>query len=431
MAPLRPTHVSLLLLPVVPLLLLCLLLCGETRAGDAHPPSGRALKKLVERYLEANFLGRVRMREKADATYAPLTPSSLRRLRKDLLKYASKTGPKIGTSGTNTFYDDDRGKYIVSGYPSKVLFLGLHGGGEGSGSAESAIGGGGGWWWIFPEVLDKTERGWTSEPRDGLPGTERFVLDLIDAAKRTGKVDPNRIYICGHSMGGFGAWHLGTHHADVFAGIAAFAGAPVPYWDNPLDKNVIAVQEGILPNLFNVRLHVYQSLDDPRVPPKENQAAVRFLEELKEQFPDGFDFRYHEVDGRGHGGPPSGYLPDLRWLAERTRNPRPPAFLWQPVLSWKRQFYWVYWDRPEENALIEVRAKKGNVCEITVHDGTDDLTGLSVLLGEPLFDLDAEVVVRVNGEERFRGKIERTFSTLLMTLPRFDPHLLFDARVDL
>jgi len=52
-------------------------------------------------------------------------------------------------------------------------------------------------------------------------------------------------------------------------------------------------------------------------------------------------------------------------------------------------------------------------------------------LGAPLFDLDDDVIVRVNGEERFRGKVARTFSTLLMTLPRYDPDLLFDARVDL
>ncbi len=415
----------------IPLLLVCVFLAPTAGAGDAKPPAGKALRTVVAQYLQGDFQTRVKMREEADATYAPLRASALRKLRKDLLKYARKTGPKIEGSGTNHFYGRPHGKYIVSGKPSKTLFVGLHGGGVGSGDAGSVPMGGGGWWWIYPEVLDKTERGWTSPPRDDLPGTERFVMDLIDAAKRTGKVDPNRIYLTGHSMGGFGTWHLGAHHADVFAGLGAFAGAPIPIWDNPQDKNVIAVQPGVLPNLFNIRLHVYQSLDDQNVPPKENQGAIRDLKQLEAQFPDGFDFRYHEVDGRGHAGPPGGYPPDLKWLYERQRQPRPKAFLWQPVLTWKRQFYWVYWDRPEEAALIEVRAEDGNVCDITVHEGMDDLTGLSVLIGEPLFDLEKEIVVRVNGEERFRGGVERTFSTLLMTLPRFDPDLLFDARVDL
>ena len=56
---------------------------------------------------------------------------------------------------------------------------------------------------------------------------------------------------------------------------------------------------------------------------------------------------------------------------------------------------------------------------------------MSVLLGPPLVDPAKEVVVRVDGAERFRGTVERTLSTLLMTFPRNDADLLFDARVDL
>lgn len=414
--------------------LLALLLVGgligapSAHGGDERPPSGRKLRDLVERYLEADFATRARMRREADATYAPLSASKAEKLAKDMLKAARKVGPKAPTSRTTDFLGEDRGKVLVSGKPTKVLFLGLHGGGEGSGSAESAQGsmGGGGWWWLYPEVIEKTERGWTDS------GTEEFVVQLVEAAKRTGKVDPDRIYIAGHSMGGFGAWTIGAHHADLFGGIGAFAGAPIPIWRSPSDKTVIGIESGVLPNLFALRLHVYQSGDDQNVPPAPNDFAMKTLEEeWKPRFSDGFDFRYDRVEGRGHAAPSEGYLPSLKWLVERPRNPRPKAFLWQPALGWKRQFYWVRWDRPEIGALLEVRAKDGNACEITVHEGAEDLTGLSVLVGAPLFDLDEEVVVRVNGEERFRGEVGRTLSTLLMTLPRYDAGLLFAARVDL
>ena len=396
-------------------------------AGEERPPSGRALKDLVGAYLDATFTERQAMRVEADRRFAPLTPSEARKLRADMLKIAGRRGPRIAKSGTNHLLEGERGKYIVQGKPSKTLFLGLHGGGAGSGSAESAAGamGGGGWWWIYPEVLEKTERGWTTS------GTEEFVVALIEAAKRTGKVDPDRIYIAGHSMGGFGSWHIGAHHADLFAGIGAYAGAPVPIWDNDTDRNVIGVQPGVLPNLFGLRVHVYQSLDDPRVPPRENQGAIRFLDALRGTFGGGFEVRYDEVDGRGHGAPQEGYLPSLRWLTEKKREARPARFVWEPVLPWKRQFYWVHWERPEPEARIEVRALGDNTCDITVHAGTEDLTGLSVLLGPPHFDLERDVVIRVNGEERIRGRARLLLSTLLMTLPNYDDPLLYAARLDL
>ena len=58
-------------------------------------------------------------------------------------------------------------------------------------------------------------------------------------------------------------------------------------------------------------------------------------------------------------------------------------------------------------------------------------SGLSVLLGPPLVDLARPVAIRVNGETLFDGPVEHTFSTLMLTLVRNDPGLLFDARVDL
>lgn len=392
----------------------------------ASLPKGGKLKSLVVQYLDADTMTRKRMRASWDKTFAPLDAKQLPALRKQLLKIAARHGPRLKKSGTNYFFEDKRGKYIVR-KGNHTLFLGLHGGGAGSGDAGAAAGamGGGGWTWIFPEVLKKTEHGWTDS------GTEAFVMDLVEAAKRTFKLDPNRIYITGHSMGGYGTWTLGAHHADVFGGAAPYAGAPTAYYRSPSDRTVTGIQDGVLPSYFTLPLHVYQSLDDKNVTPESNIFANKALQALKQRFPDGFNWKYVEVDGRGHAAPQEGYLPSQKWLASMPRVPRPKAFLWQPVLSWKRHFYWVFWQNPEASSFLEVRAQKDNVIEITFHEGSGDTEGLSVLLGAPLVDLDQPVTVLVNGEQAFQGAVPRTFSTLMMTLPRNDAHLLFDARIDL
>jgi predicted esterase len=403
---------------------------GEAETRQGKVPKGKELRELVHAYLDADFGERARMRASWDKAYAPLDPKVLPKLRKELLKIAQKYGPKLQPSGTANFYEgvegkQGPGKYIVSGKPKTALFISLHGGGAGSGTATTYMGGGG-FGWIYPQVLQATEHGWTDA------GTEEFVMELIEAAKRTWKIDPNHIYLTGHSMGGYGTWTLGSRHADVFGGLAAYAGAPSCIGKpGGAKEEYIAVSPGVLPNLYNIPLHFYQSGDDTNVYPQANDLAHRALQDIKKQFPDGFNFRYDRVEGRAHAAPEEGYLPSQKWVASHARVPRPRRFLWQPVLSWKRHFYWAYWARAELEATLEFRAGTDNVIEIETHAGSGDVSGLSILLGAPLVDLGKPVTIKVNGEQRFQGLVAPTFSTLLLTLPRNDDDLLFDARVDL
>jgi pimeloyl-ACP methyl ester carboxylesterase len=403
-------------------------LLSQSDGRKTSPPVGAALTKLVNRYLAANARERRAIRAECDSRYAPLRSGAVKRLRKSMLKAACKGVTELQSKGTNYFYDEKakRGKYIAEGQ-GKTLFIGLHGGGVGSGSAESSARsmGGGGWSWIFPEVLEKTERGWTTS------GTEEFILDLIHTAKRSGRVDPDRIYITGHSMGGYGAWTLGARHADVFAGAAAYAGAPSPYFKDRDDRTVIGIDEGVIPNLCNLPLFVFQSLDDPNVPPAPNLYAVKELEKWHREHPEGYIYRFDKVGDRSHGAPAEGYLPSQRWIASHERIARPRKIVWQPVLRWKRHFYWLYWEKPVLKSVIQAEAKEGNVIDISVLDGPRRVRGLTVLLGEPVVDPGKELTILVNGDEKFRGVPEQTLSTLLLTLPRFDDALLFDVRVDL
>jgi predicted peptidase len=54
--------------------------------------------------------------------------------------------------------------------------------------------------------------------------SELDVMKVIDIVKREYKVDARRIYLMGHSMGGFGTWFLGQKHAGTWAAIAPMSG---------------------------------------------------------------------------------------------------------------------------------------------------------------------------------------------------------------
>ena len=61
--------------------------------------------------------------------------------------------------------------------------------------------------------------GWPTEP----------LASLLDALMQELPVDPDRVYLTGLSMGGFGTWNLATLHPDRFAAIVPICGGGAPY----------------------------------------------------------------------------------------------------------------------------------------------------------------------------------------------------------
>lgn len=66
---------------------------------------------------------------------------------------------------------------------------------------------------------------------------EEAVLQLIDHVSRTYGVDPDRIYLTGHSLGGRGTWFLASRHPEKFAAIVPLADGPSDLaWVTPLKQ---------------------------------------------------------------------------------------------------------------------------------------------------------------------------------------------------
>lgn len=403
-------------------------------------PSASEIDKLIERYFESERPQQIEIEKQLDSVILK-APKEIATWKDKLLKRA-KNGRKAKLDALNFLIDEKKklGKYLADDSKSSSLVVCMHGGGEGSGDAESAYGAFAGplsklnVLTVYPEVLRKLEHGWGEED------TERFVLDLIEAVKRTRKIDPNRIYLTGHSMGGYGTYTIGARNADTFAGLAAFAGAPTPYFDSrQRDKKVVyGIEDGILPNLRNLPIFFYQSLDDPQVTPEVNVF-------LKDEFPrrqkefGGYAHRCEIVDGRKHDFPEAGPAPGVKWALSHVRDPRPKRVVWQPLRPWKRMFYWLWWENPIGGTLLDVSVSATN--QITVisklpgesaEKGANDPRDFCVFLDEKLVDVTKPVDVILNGERKFRDVPKATLATLLRTVAlRNDPDLAFAYRIDL
>ena len=180
--------------------------------------------------------------------------------------------------------------YVPRAYDPLVptpLVVALHGGGPGgvdetlvTGSGESAMN--------FYQGLAET-RGWIVACPSALaapwaaPANEPLIDVLLEELLLTYNVDENRIYLTGHSMGGFGTWYWGPERAEVWAAIAPCAGGGGP-------RGVADLQ---LP------VYIYHSADDAVVRVSSDRTSAKSLAREK----DPVDFVYTEFDGVGHGFP--------------------------------------------------------------------------------------------------------------------------------
>ncbi len=285
------------------------------------------------------------------------------------------------------------------------LFISLHGGGAGVGDGSAIQGLFGmpapGMINVFPTVTQKTDGAWNSERE------EQYVLAIIDEIKRSFLVDTNRVYLAGHSMGGFGTWSIGGRHADLFAALAPMAGG--------------TYGSGVLPNLKNTPIWIFHSTDDPQVSADSDIRAAEQLAKLKAKHGP-FDYVWKLYNDIGHGIPKDGVKPIFDWMLKHARDPNPKHVLWEGSRSYKQFFYWLKRERP--GGLVEAKID-GNTIELT-----GSTTGLEILLNDKLVKLGEPVVVKVDGQERHNAKVKYSMVALAESIAaKNDPEMVYVARI--
>ena len=150
------------------------------------------------------------------------------------------------SAGQPTGYQEDRPlSWNASAHPGAVytlfvpaeykpertwpLIIGLHGGGPDGAQGDEVVGSGPsamnfyrrhaasrGFLVACPTAL---QAGWGAKPN------EQLVRDVMAEVTALYHVDLDRVYLTGHSMGGFGTWALGPRMAEEFAAISPMAGS--------------------------------------------------------------------------------------------------------------------------------------------------------------------------------------------------------------
>ena len=123
--------------------------------------------------------------------------------------------------------------------------------------------------------------GFRGDPRNLGALSERDVMNVLALIRREFRIDPNRIYLLGHSMGGGGAVYLATKYPHIWAATAPIAPALMGK-THPLE------------NARHIPSLVIQGDRDILVPVAGTRRLIRHMKQL------GITHQYIEVRGGDH-----------------------------------------------------------------------------------------------------------------------------------
>ncbi len=137
---------------------------------------------------------------------------------------------------------------------------------------------------------------------------ETDVIDVLNAMKRDYSIDDDRVYLMGHSMGGYGSWSVAVNHPDLFAAIGPIAGGGQPFVMMGLKK------------ITHVPWIVIHGDKDPTVSVEESRKMVKAGKDL------GIEIKYMEVPGGNHIDiAVPGFKDIFDWFDAHKRQPKAAA----------------------------------------------------------------------------------------------------------
>ncbi len=134
------------------------------------------------------------------------------------------------------------------------------------------------------------------------------AIEVLHQALKTLPVNPRRVFLAGHSMGGHGTWQVGVWFPDQFAAIGpssawvsffSYVGTK-PYPDSSPIGAVLNRADNVSDTLLmghnyaQEGIYILHGSADDNVPVTEARNMVKYLSAFQH------DFRYHEQPGAGH-----------------------------------------------------------------------------------------------------------------------------------
>lgn len=239
-----------------------------------------------------------------------------------------------------------------------------------------------------------------------VPLVERLIRQFV----KFGEVDPNHVYACGASHGGYGAFVIGPKAPHLFAAVHAAAGAPTD-------------GETMGENLRNLRFTWALGESDTAYGRRERCDKFAEMWAGWKAREGGFDGGYELIKDHGH------LINDIEKdritkLRPWTRNAVPKKLTWIQTDGILKRFYWVEALSPADQGRIDA-VVDGNTITLTTKGQGD----VALWLSKDLVDLTKTVTIVRDGKRTVhepRASLETFAQGLEMT---GDPALSAPVRI--
>ncbi|HWA26453.1 MAG TPA: prolyl oligopeptidase family serine peptidase [Lacunisphaera sp.] len=226
------------------------------------------------------------------------------------------------------------------------------------------------------------------------------VVRVIALAKQRFNVDADRVYLRGDSMGGWGTWHVGTRHPDLFAALGPIFGG-VDYHASLSEEALASLTPvgrfladqgsswSMADSLLNLPIFVHHGDADQAVPVDWSRYGVRMLQRW------GYNVRYFEMPGYGHED--LNIFPSLiDWFLQQRRNPAPRQVRLRSAELQNASAYWLaltQFDRPDGFMAADAAIIDAN----TIRLDTQNVRSVRLTPGASLIDPSQPVRIVWNG----------------------------------
>lgn len=266
---------------------------------------------------------------------------------------------------------------------------------------------------------------------------DQYLADVIEECKTRFNIDPDRAFLLGHSMGGFGAYHHIQRAPDRFAAVIANSGS----WDR-----------AYWPVIRGTPLCIVQGVHDARPGVRWHYTDIaygRWTDKLLTA--DGIEHTYLEHDGNhsiSDGRPliakyleatkdlrrdpyyphialatPVGYRSSFCFPVEHNRwlsldEATPGDLVYDEMRSHSDGSFssWTleHHRRKHPGSAIEAINRGDNLIEVS----TQNVARFTVWLHPRMIDVAKPVTIVVNGKTRFNGKLTPSLATALESFER-------------